>query len=142
VLPGKTEFVQLETGKMITIRVEATNTGRTPAVNSTINGTADSFLVSQPRPPIKRFDKRESRGKTTIRPDRNTLLTLDLFPLTELILKEIRSGQRIIRVYGTTWYDDVFDHPHWMKFCKEYEEFSQGFVTCDAEGDEIDNDPE
>ncbi len=142
VLPGKTDFEQFEVGKIIKIQVESVNTGRTPAVNSTINGGAETFLTNQARPPSHSFDKREPLGKTMIRTEGHPRLTVDSITLTESILNEILSGKRIIRVHGKSWYDDVFGHSHWITFCREYEAFSKGFVTCDVEGEQMDNDPE
>jgi hypothetical protein len=143
VVPTTVEFTQFEVGKVITIKVESKNTGRTPAINATINGQAEWFMEGPSRPPIKPFPvEPEPLGKTTIRSDGGISLTLDLFVLTDETLGQIHSGQRINRVHGKSWYDDVFNHHHWMTFCREYEEFSKGFVTCDVEGQEIDGDPE
>ena len=142
IVPARTEFTQFEVGKVVTIRVEFKNNGRTPAINASTNGQAEWFLNSNPRPPLNPFLQPEPLGKTTIRSDGSGFLPLDLYPLTEAILQEIHSGQRTIRVHGKTWYDDVFNHHHWMTFCKEYDDFAKGFVTCDVEGEQIDSDPE
>lgn len=143
VVPAKTQFTQLEIGNVIRIEIQAVNNGRTPAINATTDFQSEVFLKGLPRPIIKPFPvEPEPLGKATVRSGGTILISLDLFLLTDEKLKQIDSGQLIIRVHGKTWYEDVFNHRHWMTICREYDESSKGFTPCDVEGEQIDSDPE
>ena len=139
---ARTDFVQFEVGKIVKVRYDVKNNGITPAVNAVVEGSADHWLSNEAKPSKNEFrDKTPDGYGTAVRSGGGMSMVWDLFPLTKTTSEQIHAGQLNIRVYGKTFYDDVFGHHHWMTFCAEYDKESAGFAACD-EGQEIDKDPE
>ena len=135
-------FTQLEVGKMVKVRFDSKNNGQTPAVNAIIEGSENHWTSGQPKPPKDEFgDKPPTGNGIIVRSGGGTAITWNVLLLTATTLQQLHEGKLNIRVYGKTFYDDVFGHQHWTTFCAVYDEESSGFVGCD-EGHQMDNDPE
>jgi hypothetical protein len=141
-IPAGAEFIDFEIGKLAKVRCDVKNNGATPAVDAVIEGSLDHWLTGQVAPNRNDFRNKPTQWKgALVRSGGGVALTSNLLKVDNTVIQQVHSGQMNIRMYGKTFYDDVFGHHHWVTFCSEYDEESGAFVTCD-EGNQMDTDAE
>jgi hypothetical protein len=121
---------QFTTGEPLSFPVRFVNTGKTPANHVQVKVFV-SLITAGTEPPLEDPDSgiipwyiSLSAQSGIIFPESDiknvaTRTTKDggSFPLTEAEFNAIRDGTSYLAAWGTVTYDDVFQVPHWTKFC-------------------------
>lgn len=145
-------------GKPFSVSVTFKNIGKTPAKNARSKVTIEPrFQDQEPR-----FERdTQDMGKIgAMLPNADyygtpTLTTCRLespagergpafpCPLTQPEYETVTHGTQIVYLHGLVVYDDVFQHPHWFKFCYHMGEKAVWIIGCgDHEGQQVDQDNE
>ena len=134
----------MQTPNPITVEVEFTNTGKTPAFNVEIN----MFIVHAGNTPmnIREYAKHPVEGTFKDTP----ILTLmpngvmNSFAKTgktdPLGIADVENGRKLLYVFGSFSYQDVFKGPrHTIRFCTSYKPTEKRFASdCEPSYDYAD----
>jgi hypothetical protein len=64
-------------------------------------------------------------------------------PLTDEEFRDVQNGSQTVYIHGRVSYEDVFDHPHWFRFCYNLLPHSSEWALCNKGsliGQQIDDD--
>lgn len=130
-------------GKQLLVTIMFKNTGKTPALkvfpffNYQFVSKGDKFVFETHRKP----------GNQLIAPNVDIPGVIPVAnaqtPFTQIDSLRLRSREKTLYVYGQIWYQDIFHHDHWLKFCYFLEPMAEGYAytTCN-ENNEPDQDYE
>jgi len=102
-------------------RIVFSNSGRTPAQNVRMVSETDMFPLDTDRTmftlPLPAFDKQKFTHVQDIFPNSQDYGD-DGYDIESDTYQALTSGVNTIFVWGQIDYDDVFGHPHWLRFCQ------------------------
>ncbi len=124
----------VEAGKPLRGTLKVVNTGKTPAKK--ISGIASLQIVASNKSPNQKegilkdttfsgllFPGDELLFNLKSRDDKSDLA------LSKTDLEDLRSGKAYIAVLGKIGYEDIYDTPHWIKFCL-WKDFASGTYSA------------
>ena len=124
--------VTLEVGKHFTVRVGFKNSGKTPAIDVRTSVVIEP-VMDNGLPDFNNLPKPKSRG--VLPPGEEVYaqsVVTEKSPtgLSERGVELIKSGRQTVYVFGTIWYADVFNVPHWTRFCNYLNPTTLAFDVC------------
>jgi hypothetical protein len=147
-VPSGAEMEKPEANKDFRIWQLIPNNGPTPAKNATFLGTFCKWFDEGKGAKNRRCEKLPSSKKgVLIRSGGGYKIPFHWFEVSDSMVideksvRDMQLGYVYMKIYGTVWYDDIFDHHHWVNFCSEYAWDERQFMTCSS-GIEMDDDPE
>ena len=115
-----------EVGKIFTVNVTASNSGKTFAKNFTMRVVVEPIKKVGNEPNFSLEDPAEAQNESSVSvlaPNGEYVANAELrkerppHEVTQEDLDRIRSGEVKIFVHGKMTYDDIFGCPHWTTFC-------------------------
>lgn len=127
---------QIEAGKPIRGTLKVTNTGKTPAKK--VAGTASLQKVASDKSPKVEGLIIDTVFSSLIPPGSDLVVSVtgrdgkSPVNFTKTDLEELRSGKAYIAVIGKFGFVDIYDTPHWIKFClwKDYGPGTYSAAEC------------
>jgi hypothetical protein len=107
-----------EAGKFFKASVSYRNSGKTPATN--VRAVLD-FILTATKPPAlivgpNQSDVEESVG--VLHPNESGAVVVSAKSATEAgHVAALKAGLMDVYVFGTLTYTDIYDQPHWSRFC-------------------------
>ncbi len=132
----KIEIDQIEAGQPLHGIVKVTNTGKTPAKK--VRGTGSIQKVSNNKSPKLEGLLIDTTFTGLIPPGGELPLSVtshddkSVINLTKTDIEDLRSGKSYIAILGKFGYEDIYDTPHWIKYClwKDFSAGSYSAVEC------------
>jgi hypothetical protein len=131
-----------EVNKPFEITIQARNTGKTFAKRFTMV-TVTEPVIGNKQPDFRKEIpfKKNVASVSLLAPNGDYLSTVSPTSgqsLSQASMDDIKSGKFKIFVYGTITYDDVFNCPHWTKFCVHLQSDLK-YESCDRHNDADEN---
>lgn len=129
----KLQIDQIEAGQPLHGTVKVVNTGKTPAKK--VAGTASVQKVANNKSPKLEGLLIRTVFSALIPPGGELPLSVtsqddkSVINLTKTDIEDLRSGKAYIAVLGKLWYEDIYDTPHWIKYCL-WKDFSPGTYSA------------
>ena len=131
----------INAGVPANVTIAFRNTGKTPALQfrSSVNTSPEPKGLY---PDFNRLAEPKSKG---VLPP-NGVNTVSVSPtkgakLAQSEYEKVRSGELVVFIYGTAWYEDIFGQPHWIHFCSYVGRDGTSVQICDTHN-EVDREPE
>jgi hypothetical protein len=147
-VPASAEIVELENNKDFRLIQTVFVNGQTPARNVVIDGKIMAWREGETIPQEKSFEEKPEKPKGILVRSGGSYKAVfhwdEVGPsmvIDRKTVEEIRSETLQVRLYGNVWYDDIFDHHHWVKFCSQYDWEEKAFLAC-VGGNGMDEDQE
>jgi hypothetical protein len=123
-------------GQNVVVVVPVKNSGKTPALMVTT--VAAMRTIDTGRFP-EFNDLKEPTGVGVIQPNAATYMSIfSKEVLTQEIVEELTRGDRVLWIYGTITYNDIFSHHHWTTFAKTLNPIKKVWETPPVHN-EVDN---